>query len=211
MLSDAGSETERVLESFINNSIRWLTTQEDEKRIRVQPTKHIYTTQDAVDFNAQVYDDNYQPIEDAQIEVQVKRGNEMNPLILDPIGGGQYQSAYDRLAEGEYLFTATVTLNGTTIGSDQGTFSVGGLNAEYLETRMNKLVLKQIAAQTGGQYYDSDEFESLPNDINKLPNFKPRDMSKSSEIEIWNSRWMLALVIFIFAMEWFVRKQNGML
>jgi len=211
MLSSSGSGTEKVLESFLGNAIRWLTTQEDARRIVVQPSKHIFTTQDAVEFTAQVYDDSFQPLDDAQIEVRVHHGNEMSPLVMNPLGSGQYQGVYDRLSEGEYKFTATVKVNGTLIGEDHGTFSVGGFNAEYLETRMNKPLLQQIAAQTGGQYYESNELSSLLHDVTSLPNFKPRDVSKSVEIEIWNSRWMLALVIFVFALEWFLRKRNGML
>ena len=177
----------------------------------MQSSKRIYTAQDAVEFTAQVYDDNYQPIEDAHIEVHVQNGSETNPIVLNALGSGQYQSEFESLREGEYKFTATVTANGAAIGSDQGTFSVGGLNAEFLETRMNKPLLQQIAAQTGGRYYDSNNFGSLANDVTTLPNFKPRDVSKSTEIEIWNSRWMLALVISIFTFEWFLRKRNGML
>jgi len=211
MLSSSGSGTEKVLESFLGNAIRWLTTQEDARRIVVQSSKHIFTTQDAVEFTAQVYDDSFQPLDDAQIEVRVHHGNEMSPLVLNPLGSGQYQGVYDRLSEGEYKFVATVKVNGTHIGEDQGTFSVGGFNAEYLETRMNKPLLQQIAAQTGGRYYENNDLSLLLRDVTSLPNFTPRDVSKSAEIEIWNSRWMLAFVIFVFALEWFLRKRNGML
>jgi hypothetical protein len=211
MLSSSGSGTEIVLESFLGNAIRWLTTQEDAQRIVVQPSKHIFTTQDAVEFTAQVYDDSFQPLDDAQIEVRVQHGNDISPLVLNPLGSGQYQGVYDRLSEGEYKFVATVKVNGTLIGEDRGTFSIGGFHAEYLETRMNKPLLQQIAAQTGGRYYESSEFSLLLHDVTSLPNFKLRDVSKSAEIEIWNSHWMLALVIFVFALEWFLRKRNGML
>ena len=80
MLSDAGSGTEQMLEHFAGNAIRWLTTQEDSRRIRVQSSKHIYTTQDAVEFTAQVYDDTYQPLDDAQVEVRVQNGNETSSI-----------------------------------------------------------------------------------------------------------------------------------
>jgi hypothetical protein len=72
-------------------------------------------------------------------------------------------------------------------------------------------LLQQIAAQSGGRYYDSDNFSSLDQDVTSMPNFEPRDINKSAKIEIWNSRWMLALIVFIFALEWFLRKRNGML
>jgi hypothetical protein len=211
MLSDAGSETTPIFENFIGNAIRWLTTQEDARKMRVQTSKHIYTTQEAVEYTAQVYDENYQPIDDAQIEVNVRHKNEMTSLSLNPLGSGQYQGVYDYLQEGEYKFTATVTANGTIIGSDQGTFSVGGANAEYVDTRMNKSLLQQIAAQTGGAYYENGNINLLVHDVTALPNFKPLEISKSADIEIWNSRWMLALIVLVFAAEWLLRKQNGML
>jgi hypothetical protein len=131
--------------------------------------------------------------------------------VLNALGSGQYQGAFESLREGEYKFTATVTVNGAAIGNDQGTFSVGSQNAEFLETRMNKPLLQQIAAQTGGRYYESNNLGSLDHDVTAMPNFKSHDVSKSAEIEIWNSRWMLALVIIVFALEWFLRKRNGML
>jgi hypothetical protein len=211
MLSDAGSGTDQMLEHFIGNSVRWLTTQEDSRKIRVQSSKHIYTAQDAVEFTAQVYDDNYQPLEDAQVEVKVQNGSESNSIVLNALGSGQYQGEVESLREGDHTFAATVLANGVTIGSDHGTFSIGGLNAEFLETRMNKSLLQQLAAQTGGRYYDSDDFNSLDQDVTMLPNFKPREVNKSAIIEIWNSRWMLALVTIIFALEWFLRKRIGML
>ncbi|MGD0036086.1 MAG: hypothetical protein ABSC53_02185 [Bacteroidota bacterium] len=211
MLSDAGGGTDQILEHFVNNAIHWLTTKEDSRRIRVQSSKHIYTTQNAIEFTAQVYDDNYQPLDDANIEVRVQNGSETSSIVLNALGSGQYQGEFESLREGDYKFIATVMVNGAAIGSDQGTFSVGGQNAEFFETRMNKPLLQQIAAQTGGQYYDNNNFRSLDHDITRMQNFKPRDVSKSAEIEIWNSRWILALVIFIFALEWFLRKRNGML
>ena len=211
MLSDVGSGTDQMLEHFILNAVRWLTTQEDSRRIRVQSSKHAYTTQDAVEFTAQVYDANYQPVDDAQVEVHVQRGSETSLIVLNALGSGQYQGEFEALREGEYTFTATVLANGAASGSDQGTFSVGDLNAEFLETRMNKSLLQQIAAQTGGRYYDSDNLSSLAQDVTTMPHFKSRDISRSATIEIWNSRWMLALVIFIFSLEWFLRKRNGML
>jgi hypothetical protein len=211
MLSDAGSGYGNVLDNFLGNAVRWLTTQEDARRIRVQPSKNAYTMQDAIEFLAQVYDENYQPIDDAQIEVRAQRDNETGSMTLHALGNGQYQGEFESLGEGGYSYTATVSLNGSVLGNDQGAFSVGGLHAEFLETRMNKSLLQQIAEQTGGRYYDSDRFQSLPEDLTALPAFMPRDVSRSTELEIWNARWILALVLLIFAFEWFLRKRHGML
>ena len=117
----------------------------------------------------------------------------------------------DRLREGDYRFEAKVMLNGKEIGSDRGTFSIGGLNMEFLETRMNKPLLQQVASRAGGKYYESTNISSLVHDVTTLSNFKPRELSKSAEYELWNSRWIFVLIIIVFASEWFMRKRSGML
>jgi hypothetical protein len=211
MLSDAGSGGDQILENFISNAVRWLTTREDERRVRVNPSKEVFTLQEAVEFSAQVYDENYQPVEDAQIEVRALRSGETNQCMLDPISNGQYQGTFDRLREGDYRFEAKVMLNGKEIGSDRGTFSIGGLNMEFLETRMNKPLLQQVASRAGGKYYESTNVSSLVHDVTTLSNFKPRELSKSAEYELWNSRWRFVLIIIVFASEWFMRKRSGML
>jgi hypothetical protein len=211
MMSDAGSIAAQVPASFISNALRWLTTREDTRRIRIAPTKESFTSQEPVEFVAQVYDENYAPIDNAQVEVRAGRRGETNPITLDALGNGQYQGTIDHLPEGEYSFEGKAMLDGKELGGDRGTFTVGGLQAEYLETRMNKQLLEQIADHTGGRYYGPDDIGTLAKDIGVLPNFKSKELSTVTEYELWNSRWMLALAVSLFALEWFIRKRSGML
>lgn len=211
MYGDPGAGTEDLLDQFLSNTVRWLTTREDDRRFRVQPAKTLFSGQDPIEFTGQVYDQNYKPVDDATVQVTVTHGNQTNDLVLNSLGNGQYDGSLDRLAEGDYSFTARAQQGGKTLGDDKGTFSVGGLNLEFLDTRMNKLLLQQIAAKTGGKYYDTDSLETLPKDIASLPNFKPRELIQSNDIELWNFKWTLALIVLLFALEWFLRKRNGMI
>ncbi|MBI4429800.1 MAG: hypothetical protein HY562_11860, partial [Ignavibacteriales bacterium] len=209
LLSDAGSTN--VLEAFLSNTVRWLTTREDERRLRVQTTKQVFTTQEAVEFTGQVYDQSYQPVDDAEIALTVYFGHQRNELMLSPVGNGRYEGSLNQLEEGDYRFDASITLDGKQIGEQQGRFSVGGLNAEFLETKMNKQLLQLLAFRTGGTYYDTDRIDRLSNDIKNLPNFQSREFTSSSDIELWNLAWTLGLAVFIFSIEWFLRKRHGML
>jgi hypothetical protein len=211
LLSDAGTLQAQLLERMLVHSVRWLTTREDDRRVRVQPSKDAFTSQEPVEFTAQVYDENYQPVDDAQIEVQAAQGKESSTLALNSVGSGQYHAAFDQLPEGDYRFTARVQSGGKEFGTSRGVFSIGGTNAEFLETRMNQPLLQQMAARTGGKYYVPTTISTLPQDVAALPNFKSRELTRTTEIELWNSRWILALVILLFSLEWFLRKQSGML
>lgn len=211
MMSEQTPAVESLLEDFLSNAVRWLTTREDERRVRVQPVQESFSGREPVEFSGQVYDENFQPIDNAQIAVTVTRGNQTSEVSLVPIGNGQYEGSFESLDEGDYQFTAQVKVDGKILGEDRGTFSVGGINVEFQETRMNKELLEQLAARTGGKYFTPASAQNLVQSITSLPNFTPREVTRSEDFELWNRSWMLALVVGLFSIEWFIRKRNGML
>jgi hypothetical protein len=211
MMAEPVPATESLLEEFLGNAVRWLTTREDERRIRILPMKESFSGQEHVEFSGQVYDETYRPLDHAQIAVTVTRERRTSEISLDPIGNGQYEGSFGSLEEGDYQFTASVKVDGKTIGEDRGTFSVGGINVEFQETRMNKDLLEQLAARTGGRYFTPTTVQNLAQSVASLPNFKPREVTRAEDIELWNRSWMLVLVVGLFSIEWVVRKKHGML
>ena len=205
--------SDKLLEAFLSNAVRWLTTRDDDRRVRVQTVRETFGGREPIEFSAQVYDENYRPVDNAEVVVHIQRPNstEQNELTLSPVGNGQYEGALDFLDEGDYRFTATARSNSTVSGEDNGTFSVGGLNVEFQETRMNKELLQQIAVRTGGTYHHPNSVTTLAPEIAALPSFTPHEVVRSEDIELWNRSWMLGLVVGFFSVEWFVRKRNGML
>jgi hypothetical protein len=211
MYGEPGNGTENVLDEFLSNTVRWLTTRDDDRRFRVQPVKAIFSGQEPVEFTGQLYDENYKPVEDATVQVTITQDKQTNDIVLNSLGSGQYDGSLEGLGEGDYSFISTALQGGKVLGDDKGKFSVGGLNAEFLDTRMNKILLQQLAAQTGGKYYDPDAMDNLPKDIASLANFKPTELTQTNEIELWNLKWTLSLIILLFSVEWFLRKRSGMI
>jgi hypothetical protein len=202
---------ERILENLISNSVRWLVTRDDEKPVQVRPSKEIFAGSDPVEFTAQVYDENYRPIDDAEVSLSVSQKGQASQLTLTSLGSGRFEGAFDPLPEGDYTYSARATAGGRQLSEERGAFSVGGLNVEFQETRANKLLLQQIAARTGGRYFESNDLQQLPRVLASLPNFRPRDVSVARQFELWNRPWMLGVVVALFAVEWFLRKKYGML
>ena len=202
---------ERILEKFFSNSVRWLVTREDEKPVQVHPTKEIFSGSDPVEFTAQVYDENYKPVEDAEVSLSVAQKGQSSQLTLTALGNGRFEGAFDQLPEGDYTYTARAMAGGRQLSEERGSFSVGGLNVEFQETRANKLLLQQMAARTGGHTYEFNDMARLPEDLAALPGFRPKDVRVASQIELWNRSWMLAAIVALFAAEWFLRKKYGML
>jgi hypothetical protein len=208
--SDGIPGGERILETFFSNSVRWLVTREDEKPVQVRPTKEIFGGSEPIEFTGQVYDENYRPME-AEISLSVSQKGQTSQLTLTSLGNGRFEGAFDPLPEGDYAYVAKALTEGRQISEEHGSFSVGGLNVEFQETRANILLLQQLAARTGGRYYDHHDLRRFPDDVAALPNFRPRELRIARQFELWNTTWMLGALVALFAAEWFLRKKNGML
>lgn len=209
MLSDPSLDG--VLDHWLNTTVRWLATRDDDRRIRIAPIKESFTADEPLEFSGQVYDETLRPLDDAQISVTVMNGTTRNVLLMNSLGNGQYEARAEAMQEGEYTFEAVVRRGGVETGKASGSFSVGASNAEFLETRANALALRQLSARSGGRFYFPDDIESLADDIRSLPDFRPSETVESTEVRLWTDPWILLTVIFMFSLEWILRKQSGML
>ncbi len=171
----------------------------------------MFTTAEPVEFTGQVYDDELHPVDNAQVIVKLQRGKEQTEVALNAVGNGMYEGSLDAPGEGEYTFTGNALRDGRSFGEDKGKFTVGQMNVEFLETKMNKPLLEQIAYRTGGKYYDARDAERLGRDLAADVHFTAKELTQASEIELWNWKYLAGLVILLFAVEWFLRKKSGML
>ncbi len=216
LLAGASPETEKFFDDWFPAVVRWLVTREDNKRVQVVPSKEIFSQGELIDFLGQVYNESYQPIENADIRVTVKSRTAQGQYetAMHSLGGGRYEGEIEMLPEGEYSYTAAAFGSGAEIGKDEGRFSVGGSaegGLEFSDTKMNKPLLKQMAAASGGAYADASQFDRLVREIQSRPSMKPERQTTSSEFELWNKPWLLSLIVLLFGIEWFVRKRSGML
>ncbi len=211
LMAQGNPQTEKLLATFLSNSIRWLTTRDDSRPVKVTPAKPEFSQGEPVEFVGQVYDASANPVESAQLRIVAEHEGKQFETILRPIGNGRYEGTLEGLAKGDYAFRSSAQLNGQSLGEDRGRFSVGELDLEFQDTRMNVQPLRQLAARTGGEFLLPSQISELPSRINSLAAFVPREVHDAREFELWNWKYMLALVVLLFAVEWFVRKRSGML
>jgi len=202
---------DRFLPLLTSNVIRWLTTSEENKNVRVAPVKELFTTAEAAEFEAQVYDDQFRPVDRAGVTVELTHLKERFQLELNPVGSGRYEGSLDGLGEGEYAFAGKAVADGRTLGEDKGRFSVGQVNAEFIETKVNRSLLEQIAYRTGGRYYDAGGAGAAGADMAREVKFAEKEHVQSAEIELWHWPTLSAVILLLFALEWFLRKRAGML
>ncbi len=210
LMAQGTPQTEKLLATFLSNSVRWLTTRDESRPVKVTPAKPAFAQGEPIEFAGQVYDASAHPVENATLRVSaVQNGNEFE-AVLRPIGNGRYEGTLEGLPKGDYTFNAMATVEGQPLGEDRGRFSIGELNLEYQDTRMNVQLLRQLAARSGGEFLLPPELSQLPSRLRERASFAPREIRSVRERELWNWPYMLAGVVVLFAAEWFVRKRNGM-
>jgi hypothetical protein len=191
--------------------VKWLTTPEEKRPVRVSPTQESFPQGQPVQFTGQVYDQGAQPVDNAALKVTARQHDLSFETDLRPLGGGRYEGSLEGLPEGDYVFLASAALNGAPLGEDRGRFAVGELDLEFQETRMNSTLLRQLAFRSGGASLPPDGLSLLDSLLTARVSFASRTVVHASDTELWHWQWLLGALIAVFAAEWIVRKVSGML
>ncbi|HCY76271.1 MAG TPA: hypothetical protein DHV28_10150 [Ignavibacteriales bacterium] len=200
-----------LFDNFIFGITRWLNAPDDQKKVKIKTSKKIYSSSELVEFSAQVYDDSYNPVSDADVKIQIKGKDVTEGLDLASVGGGLYEGSFSSKSNGDFIFTGSASISGKLLGEDKGSFNIGDLEIEMIDSRMNYEFLNLLASQTNGKYYNPDQYQDLLGKLNKLNADASKEKLITSEIRLWSDEWLLIIVILLFATEWFIRKRAGML
>jgi hypothetical protein len=210
-LSKGNTEPFDGFTTFLDNSLRWLSVSDLSKRVTIATTKKNYSKGEKIEFTAQVYDGSYLPVDNAMVNVSVSGNNESRNLNLVSTGNGRYYSSLDGLPSGDYAFSGDVVRNSQKIGSDDGRFSIGNVDSEHRNLRMQSGLLRAMSESSGGKFYNYDDVSNIINDIKSLQNFKPKPLTLRNDFALWNYAWVLIIALLLFALEWVIRKRAGMI
>jgi len=198
-------------DNFINDIVKWLNLSSQQKQFSVSTDKKIYSPNEEVNFTAQLYDNTFSPIDTAQIELQILKGEKKFDLALASVGNGIYNAVFTPNEPGDYLFSASSLLNGTQMKTDIGRFSVSETQIEKIDTRMRPAFLKSLAKSTGGEYYSIDNYSNLLDKLRGINRNPIKETGTKKEYYLWSDERVLLLIIILFAAEWFIRKRSGMI
>ena len=200
-----------LFDSFITNSVKWLNSADDIKRIKINTLRKSYSQGEPVDFVARVFDESLNPLEDAEVNVDISSGKNKYDLSLQNIAPGIYEGSININEKGDFNFNGQVSLNGSQIGKDNGSFNIGEIDLEFLNPRMNYEFLNLLSQSTHGEFFLPNEFDNYERKISAVISGSSKEKIVTSEINFWSSEWLLGLVVLLFSLEWFLRKRFGML
>ncbi|MCH8317410.1 MAG: VWA domain-containing protein [Bacteroidetes bacterium] len=197
-----------TFDNLIIKLIQYLSAKEDKRKFRVYPISNEFNSTDRIIFEAQIYNDVYEKVYGKEIALKIT-GEENNSWSYSFVNSEDY-SRFEAgsLPQGIYRYHASCKISGKT-ESSAGEFTIKELQLEALNTTADHNMLRQLAEQTGGKFFLSEDIKQIAGHIIDSNIAKNIIHSKESLSELINLRWLLFLFLFLVSLEWFVRKYKG--
>ncbi|HMK37866.1 MAG TPA: hypothetical protein VK569_00905, partial [Bacteroidota bacterium] len=91
LMAQGNTDTAPLFASFLSAAVRWLTSREEGRSVRVAPVSDQFSRGEPVSFTGQVYNTNSQPVENAQLSVEITGEGEHVQADLHSLGSGRYE------------------------------------------------------------------------------------------------------------------------
>lgn len=197
---------------FWQQLVRWLIAATPGPVMASTPSR-LLLDQGRVELTAQVRDKEFQPAADAHVTAHIAGPQGVDALVdLRPSQDtpGEYEAEWTAEKPGAYLAEVSAESGGgepKQLGSSVLTFQREDGVAEKFHTGQNRRLLRQLASQTGGQYWKPSDVKNLPREIS----YSEAGISVRSTKELWNMPIVFLLLLGLPSSEWLLRRKWGVL
>ena len=196
-------------ETFWRQMLRYLVSGTP-RQIEVGAEKDVYVMDDTVRIVADIRDKHYNPVNDARASARVTKpsGTTIDvPLKFTSINDANVYTGEFKADElGQHTLDLAAT--SASIGQVNGRSNVlvSDLNREFYSAAQNSDLLKRIANETGGKYYQPTELQSLLDDLT----YRKTPYSERVTKDLWDMPINFLLIVGLLSTEWFLRKREGL-
>ena len=194
-------------DDFIGKLIRYLAITKPKTRFSLD-YEPVYEGTNNAKITATYFDKAFEFDENAVIDLQLKH-TETGALrqLTMLLKNGFFEADLSNLSPGEYDFTATVANDNI---SKSGRFTILDFDVEQRFLSSDYKKLDRLAQGTSGKRYFSDQTKNLTDELMASDRFLPVQKSEQNIVSLVDFRLLLAFIVTTLALEWFIRKYNGL-
>ena len=196
-------------ETFWRQMLRYLVSGSP-LQTEVGAEHDVYVMDDSVRIVADIRDKRYHAVNDARAFARVTKPSGVTlevPLKFTALNDANTYSGEFKADElGQHSIELVATSNSIGSVSVKSNFLVSGLNREFYSAAQNSDLLKRIAAETGGKYYQLGDVQSLLDDLT----YRRTPYSERVTKDLWDMPINFILIIGLLSAEWFLRKREGL-
>ncbi|MEO9480368.1 MAG: VWA domain-containing protein [Maribacter dokdonensis] len=195
-------------DEFIANLVRYLTSSKNKTRLNVDYEK-IYEGSNNTIITATYFDEAFLFDPNAKISIKVTdtktKNSQTSPMVLK---NGYFEADLSNLIAGSYSFVVSVE---NYQKSETGSFVINEFNLENQFVSSDYLKLEKLATNSGGKLYYPSQIDELISDLEENDTYVPTEKSTENIVSLIDFEILLAIIVFAFASEWFIRKYNGLI
>ncbi|WP_282075485.1 VWA domain-containing protein [Maribacter aquivivus] len=195
-------------DEFIGNLIRYLTSSKNKSRLNVEYEK-VYEGSSNTVITATYFDEAFLFDPNAKVKIKVTNTEnnkvQTNPMVLK---NGYYEADLSNLMAGSYEFIVSVENESK---SESGSFIISEFDMENQFVSSDNVKMEKLAINSGGKQFYPSQIEQLLQDLKESDAYVPTEKSTENIVSLIDFRMLLAIIVFAFAAEWFIRKYNGLI
>ncbi|MGX1930306.1 VWA domain-containing protein [Flagellimonas sp. 2504JD4-2] len=195
-------------DTLIGKLMVYLTANSRKSRLELD-YKLIFENSSEARIRAYSFDEsfNFDPNSHVTLKCYAKDSNFSRelPMLLK---GNYFEADLTDFPAGEYTFT--VAKQGDN-SKRSGSFKILEFNPEKLTVSADYQKLQRLSEKANGAIFYLDNTDSLVEKLNTSNQFIPVQKSRQNVVSLIDFRVLLALMALTLALEWFLRKYNGLI
>ncbi len=201
------TETQVAVDELISKTAQYLSSKDDKRKFRFYPVSDEFLDTEPVVFEAEVYNDIYEKIYGQKINLQLTNAEDKTTAYNFTTAEGNSRFELSSLPKGVYRYNASTVLKGKN-EVVSGEFVVQNQQLEALNTTADHGMLRKLAAQTKGKFYQASQIDQLVNQLTANPP-PERVQSREETQEMINLKWLFFVLVALATIEWGTRKYMG--
>jgi hypothetical protein len=197
-----------IFDGLIGKTVQYIGIKDDKRKFRVNLPGAIFNENEAITFDAELYNDNYELVNepDASLIITNSKGEEFKYTFNK--SGKAYNLKPGVFPTGNYAFKAFVNFNGRKLDYE-GKFSVQPIQLELFETTADHGLLRLLSERFGGAVVYPDNIAAITDLIKNRDSVKPVIYNTIETRPVIHLKWLFFLLLGLISVEWFLRRYFG--
>lgn len=193
---------------WIERLTQYVANKSDHRQFRLRTYKSIYNESEAIGIEAALYNENAQLTNTPEVQVRLKNDAIMDEIFMMDKTQQAYSYHLGKLPAGSYTLQAEVEL-GNQKHRAESRFAVQSFDLETSQTKADYQLLNTLARNHQSEMVHFSQVEKITELINQDERIKPTLKEVSLTQSIIEFKVILAAIIFLLSLEWFLRRFLG--
>lgn len=197
-----------AFDGLINKIVQLLSVTEDKSFFRVK-TKDPVMQNEAVFFEAELYNESYELINDPEVNLLITDSTKKTyPYIFNKTDQA-YQLNLGIFPIGTYTYKAFVK-HGQKQYEKSGSFTVMPVNHEAVNLLADHHLLSRIATSHNGETIPPAQLQKIKQLLDERDDIHSISNLQKKFTDLIGNPWLFAIILILLSAEWTIRKRSGL-